>query len=205
METQKIVLFGAVTHEGQRILNEALDRGHYVTVIVTNPQKIKIIHPNLKVEAGDISNRNMTQSIKGHDVVISTYQVNKAPQEHLDSTLSLIDAVKTSGIKRLITLGHPGGNEVELAVPTPTTTEAWKAIAETQYEVLDTFENEKDIQWSYIHYPEIQEAVNKNNRPMIGPQMFVASSDGNHWFHGEKCAENVLNEIECVAEKQGGN
>lgn len=52
METKKIGLFGAASKVGERILKEALSRGHQVTAIVNDPKQITTSHPNLTVVHG---------------------------------------------------------------------------------------------------------------------------------------------------------
>ena len=201
METQKIALFGATTQQGRCILNEALDRGHKVTAFVTDPKKVNIMHPNLKVETADSTNKNdIAGKIKGHDVVISTYHIKSSPQDHLSSTRSILAAAKSSGIKRLVSVGHPGTAEIESASSEPVNPEAWQQIGQVQNDVLKTFEGEKDLHWSYVHYPEIQDAAQKKSKPTVGNEMLVKSVDGEHWFEAEKYAKNILDEAENLLE-----
>ena len=44
---KKIVIIGATGYVGSAILKEALGRGHQVKVIVRNPSKLILTHPNL--------------------------------------------------------------------------------------------------------------------------------------------------------------
>jgi putative NADH-flavin reductase len=201
MEIQNIALFGPATHEGQRILHEALLRGHKVTAFVTDKEKIRTSHARLKMEDRNVKS-DTDKYLKGYDVVINAYNIEGKPHEHLNETLALVNSVKSTGIKRIIALGYPGTREVEPAILVPTTAEEWKAIAETQMDILDYFENEKDICWSYIHYPEVHDAIRKNSKPVLGMQMLAASSVGGRWFHAEKCAENIVNEVELLLKAQ---
>lgn len=52
---KKIVIIGATGYVGSAILKEALGRGHQVKVIVRNPSKLMLTHPNLKVVGGDVT------------------------------------------------------------------------------------------------------------------------------------------------------
>jgi len=46
----KVAIIGASGFIGSAILNEALSRGHEVTAIVRNPEKITITNPHLTVK-----------------------------------------------------------------------------------------------------------------------------------------------------------
>ena len=71
---KKIVLIGASGFVGSAILKEALDRGHKVTAVVRNPEKITRVHKNLEIKQGDVSSaETVTDISKGADVVISAY------------------------------------------------------------------------------------------------------------------------------------
>ena len=70
----KIALIGASGFVGSAVLAEALNRGHYVTAIVRNPDHIRIENPNLKIMKADVlKEEEAEETIKGNDVVISTY------------------------------------------------------------------------------------------------------------------------------------
>ena len=50
---KNVILIGASGFVGSAILNEALYRGHKVTAISPNPEKITVSNPNLTVVKGD--------------------------------------------------------------------------------------------------------------------------------------------------------
>ena len=69
-----ISLFGGTGMIGQRVLREALSRGHKVTAIVRDPAKITEKNPNLTVIRGDIFKlESVLAAANGHDVLISAY------------------------------------------------------------------------------------------------------------------------------------
>src|SRR5690606_36063793 len=68
----KVALVGASGKVGQRLLKELTDRGHSVTAIARNPEKIPAA-PNTTAKKGDIANRQeLAALLKGHDAVISS-------------------------------------------------------------------------------------------------------------------------------------
>ena len=46
----KIVVLGATSPSGKSLVQQALQRGHQVTVLVRNPDKVGASHENLKVK-----------------------------------------------------------------------------------------------------------------------------------------------------------
>ena len=71
---KNVVLIGASGFVGSAILNELLTKGHKVTAIVRNPQKINVENPNLAVIKADVSDTNtLINACKGKDAVISAY------------------------------------------------------------------------------------------------------------------------------------
>lgn len=70
----KIALIGASGFVGTAILKEALDRGHQVSAIVRNPEKITLQHDQLTVVKADVLDaEQVTQAVNGNDAVVSAY------------------------------------------------------------------------------------------------------------------------------------
>lgn len=196
METQKIALLGPTTAIGQQILKEALNRGHKVTAFTEDPKKISTSHPNLKIISGDIKNKNdIGSKMKGHDIIISAYEIKSSPSEHLKTTKNLIDIANTDDIRQIIIMGHPGAPERDTSVPAPKSAEDWKAIAEAQRQVKESLEDTKDIRWSYVHYPEIEMTTSSNKR-QFGDKVLIKSSESEHWVPLKDYSREVINEAE---------
>lgn len=108
----KIALIGATGFVGSAILKEALDRGHEVTAIARNPEKIKTQN-NLTIVKSDVMDSdNLAKVLKGNEVVVSAYNAGWANpdlyNEFLKGSRSIQEAVKKSGVKRLIVNGGAG-------------------------------------------------------------------------------------------------
>jgi putative NADH-flavin reductase len=66
-----VALIGASGRAGSAILKELSDRGHKVTAIARNPEKIAT-RPNVTAKKGDaLDGKNVVTLLKGHDAVIS--------------------------------------------------------------------------------------------------------------------------------------
>src|SRR5678816_1537284 len=69
----KIALIGATGYVGAAILQEALNRGHEVTAIVRNPEKLPA-QPKLHAQKGDVYNEEaVARFVTRHDAVINAF------------------------------------------------------------------------------------------------------------------------------------
>ena len=102
----KVALIGASGQGGSRLLAELSRRGHLVTAIARNPEKIGEL-PGVTAVKGDVFDKaGLAALIKGHDAVISAVHFTAS-----DPKL-LIEAVKESGVKRYFVVGGAGSLEV---------------------------------------------------------------------------------------------
>src|SRR5690349_6178250 len=101
----KVALIGASGNIGSHILSELRARGHDVTAIARNPEKIAAgpgVNP-VRADVGDAT--ALASTLRGHAAVISSVRFrNFEPQ-------TLLTAVKASGVKRLIKVGGAGSLE----------------------------------------------------------------------------------------------
>lgn len=102
----KVALVGASGNAGSRILKELSSRGHSVTAIARNPEKIASL-PGVTAVKGDVlDTASFSALLAGHDAVISSVSfVQIDPQ-------ALIDAIQESGVKRYLVVGGAGSLEV---------------------------------------------------------------------------------------------
>jgi len=71
--TMKLALIGATGFVGSRVLNEALERGHQVTAIVRNIERLPA-HPNMIPRQADVQDfESISSAVAGHDCVICAY------------------------------------------------------------------------------------------------------------------------------------
>ncbi|SKC41655.1 NAD(P)-dependent oxidoreductase [Ohtaekwangia koreensis] len=154
----KIALIGASGFVGSHILKEALDRGHQVTAIVRNPEKITEKHPNLQAKKGDVFNTDeIAKLVSGHDAVISSYNAGwqnpNLYDDFLKGSQAIQEGVKKSGVKRLIVVG--GGGSLEIApgvqlVDTPQFPAEWKSGALAARDYLNIIRKEDALDWTFF-------------------------------------------------------
>lgn len=143
----KIALIGATGRAGSEILKELVRRGHQVTAIVRNPEKVQA-QANVTAKKGDVFDRDgLAALLKGHDAVISSVHfLQSDPQK-------LIDAVKTSGMKRYLVVGGAGSLEVApgvTLVSTPEFPALYKNEATKGGEFLALLRQEKELDWTFL-------------------------------------------------------
>ena len=89
-----IALIGATGFIGSRILAELVSRGHEVTAIVRNPEKVPAL-AGVTAAKGDIFDKDgLASLIAGHEAVISSVHYLASDAQ------ALLGAVKQSGVKR---------------------------------------------------------------------------------------------------------
>ena len=143
----KVVLIGATGNAGSRILAELLRRGHSVTAIVRNPERVPI-GPGVTPKRGDVSDLiALSDQLKGHDAVISAVRFTTS-----DPT-KLIKAVHASGVKRYLVVGGAGSLETASGLKVidgPNFPPAYKPEAAAGVVFLDILRGEKELEWTFL-------------------------------------------------------
>ena len=153
----KIALIGATGFVGSAILKEALERGHEVTAIARNPEKIKAQN-NLTIVKSDVMDSDgLSKILKGNDVVISAYNAGWTNpdlyNDFLKGSRSIQEAVKKSGVKRLIVNGGAGSLFISLGVQvidTPEFPEVFKPGAGAARDYLNELKKEDQLDWTFV-------------------------------------------------------
>ena len=153
----KVALIGASGFVGTAILNELLQRGHIITAIVRNPEKIKKAENIIAVKADVLNESEVADAVKGNDIVISAYNAGWANpnlyNEFLEGSKSIQAGVKKAGVKRLIVIGGAGSlyvaDGVQL-IDTPQFPQEYKAGASAAKDYLNFLKEEKELDWSFL-------------------------------------------------------
>jgi putative NADH-flavin reductase len=112
VEDMKIAVFGATGGTGLPLVEQALEAGHEVVVLVRTPSKMKIKHERLKVIQGDVMHRADVEKVITADIdaVVSVLAPSKdGPKEVLPvGAQHIIDVMKANGVDRLIYMTGAG-------------------------------------------------------------------------------------------------
>jgi putative NADH-flavin reductase len=110
----KLVVIGATRGTGKHVVEQALARGHEVTVLVRDPSKLQA-QPALHVVQGDGRNlADVEKAVRGQDAVITCIGASQLKTaEFLVSTAArpLVEAMKKHGVKRLLLLSTAGAGD----------------------------------------------------------------------------------------------
>jgi len=153
----KIALIGATGFVGSHILSEALNRGHEVIAIARKTDKINE-HEHLTKADVDVKNtEKLAEAVKGNDVVISAFNPGWTNpdiyNEYLEGAKAIQQAVKESGVKRLIVIGGAGSlflNERTRVIDDPNFPEQIKPGATAASEYLEIIKREEDLDWTFF-------------------------------------------------------
>ena len=199
----KIALFGATGTIGQRILQEALRRGHDVTAVARDPSRLAGSQsPRLNAVAGDILDMHaVAATAAGHDAVLSAYGPREeAPQTVVDATRSLIGGLTRAGVKRLVVVGGAGSLEVApgvLLIDAPQFPAAWKGIAVAHADALKVLQTEAGgLDWTYVSPPALIEPGERTGKFRLGDDQLLTDAQGDSRISAEDYAIALLDEVE---------
>jgi uncharacterized protein YbjT (DUF2867 family) len=104
----KLFVIGATGRTGREIIDQALARGHQVTVFVRSPESLKLKDERLTVIKGNaIDEDQLANAMQNHDAVASALgprEVFRPSSLLRDSALATTRAMQHSGVKRLVVL-----------------------------------------------------------------------------------------------------
>jgi uncharacterized protein len=189
----RIAVVGASGNAGSRITAELARRGHTVTAIARNPEKIAV-QANVTAKKGDVLDQaGLARLLAGHDAAISSVHF-------LDSDPArLIEAVSDSKVGRYLVVGGAGSLEVAPGVrlvTTPGFPAQYKAEAEKGAAFLDLLGTEKQLNWTFLSPSALFTAGERTGRFRLGTDQLLTASDGKSWISFEDFAVALADEIE---------
>src|SRR5918997_3699977 len=108
----KIAIFGAAGKVGRHLLDQALERGDEVSVLVRDTSKLTIQrHEGLKVVEGDVLDPGaVDQAVVGTDAVVSALGHTKTSSKDVltEGTKNIVAAMNKHGVRRLVCLTGAG-------------------------------------------------------------------------------------------------
>lgn len=142
-----IALIGASGNAGSRILKELSDRGHQVTAIARNPEKIAQL-PGVTAVKGDVQDgAALAELVRGHDAVVSATRFT-------GTDFSIItDALREAGVSRNLVVGGAASLEVapgQRLLDQPDFPAAYKEEATHGAATLDHLRGLDDLDWTFL-------------------------------------------------------
>ncbi|WP_341898980.1 NAD(P)-dependent oxidoreductase [Ferrovibrio terrae] len=190
----KIALIGATGNIGSRVLTEALSRGHHVTAIVRNPEKVPA-RPGVTAKAGDAHDpAALAPLLAGHDAVVSAVHF-------LASDFSkLLAAVRQSGVKRWLMVGGAGSLEVAPGlklIDAPGFPEIYRAEAAKGGEFLEALKAQAaDLDWSFLSPSAMIVPGERTGKFRLGKDTLLSDAKGDSRISMEDYAIALIDELE---------
>ena len=203
-----IILIGASGFVGSAILEEALNRGHKVTALVRNPEKIQVKNENLTVLAVDATDvEALSKVVAGKDAVISAYNPGwgnpRLYEELLENYPKIIEGVKKAGVQRLLVVGGAGVLYVQpgmrLMDSGTLPAELMPAVNGEGELFLNVLSKENDIDWVYFAPPANLGNMGKGIRTgkyRLGTDTLLVDEKGDSFISVEDYAVAMIDELE---------
>jgi putative NADH-flavin reductase len=194
----KIVLYGASGMIGRRLLSKALGRGHPVTLVVRDRQRITTPKGRVLVVEGDVLDAtSVAAAVKGHDAVLSA--VGPTPEIIAGAARSLIEGLTRAGVKRLVVVGGAGTLEVApgvLLLQTPQSPAEYELVAQAHGTALNTFRQNTTLDWTFVSPAAFIQPGERTGRFQLGGDQLLVDAKGDSRISAEDFAVAFLDEIE---------
>jgi uncharacterized protein len=203
----KIAIIGASGFIGSKITEEALRRGHEVTGIVRNPDRLPS-NPKLKPVGLNLLQRDeLARALAGHDAIVSAWNAAKDGSgpvlydRFVEGHRSIIDAVKKSGVKRFLAVGGAASLKnaegVEfIDTPAAASFEAFKPAMRGVREYYYLLKNEPELDWAYFSPAVMIQPGERTGKFRLGGDRIIADASGASKISVEDYAVAAVDELE---------
>ena len=189
----KIALIGATGNIGSKILNEALNRGHEVTAIVRNTDRLEK-REGVSPQQCDLAQTDkLTKVINGNDAVIISVRHKE------NDVLKVFDACREAGVRRVLVVGGAASLEASPGVrllDTPGFPEEIKVEAQPAADTLDRIRKVTDLDWTFQCPSIIIEPGERTGKFRIGADELLKDEEGNSRISQEDFAVAMIDELE---------
>ena len=152
----KVALIGATGFVGAGVLEELLNRGHEVVVLVRRPEAFTAREHVQLVQADVLNADEVQRAVAGCDAVLSAYNAGwtnpNIYDDFMKGSRAIVQGVKAAGIKRYLVVGGAGSlyvNGLQL-VDSPDFPAFIKPGASAARDMLTELEKETDLDWTLL-------------------------------------------------------
>ncbi|KIC62832.1 NAD(P)-dependent oxidoreductase [Chryseobacterium taiwanense] len=201
----KIVLLAASGQAGRTVLSELISRGHDVTAVLRDIDKLP---ESIKRIQDDLSNIDkIAEIITGADAVVSAFGPAKDPRYFTDEsytdileevTKRIISAVQQSSVKRLIVVGGAGSLWFSPGITVLDSgywPEEYKPIAKSHVKAFAALK-ESVINWTYFSPPMLIQPGVRTGVFRLADDNIIMDGNGRNWISFEDYAVALVNELE---------
>lgn len=195
-----IALFGATGMIGSRIAAEAARRGHRVSALVRQPERVAA-GPNVSAAKADVLDAaSVAAAVRGHDVVASAYA--PPPERVADvqvASRALVDGLRVAGLRRLVVVGGAGSLEIapgKQLVDSESFPAAWKGIALAHRDAFDYYRTVADLDWTCFAPAAMIAPGERTGQFRTGTTTLISDAKGESRISAEDYAVAFVDELE---------
>jgi uncharacterized protein len=189
----KIALIGATGNLGSRILAEARSRGHQVTGIARNVEKLKGSDGVTAKQADLADEKQLADAVRGHDAIVVSVR-------HQDNdVLHAFAAAKAAGVKRVLVVGGAASLEASPGVrllDTPGFPDAIKVEAAPAARALDRIRQEQSLDWTFVSPSIMLVPGQRTGKFRLGGDQVLKDEKGDSRISYEDLAVAIIDELE---------
>lgn len=200
-----VLLIGATGFVGSAVLNELVSRGHKVTAVARNVEKVAKSEL-VDVVKEDVANVDAIAKLaEGKDAIISAYNPGWTNSDIAtlisENYPKILSAAKKSGVERLLIVGGagtlfcaPGLRVVDSgAIPE----EIMGGVRPLGDFYLNTLMNENDIDWVFFSPAGVfDQQGKKTGNYRLGKDDLIVDAEGNSHISVQDYADAMVNELE---------
>ena len=200
-----VLLIGATGFVGSAVLNELVSRGHKVTAVVRNIEKVAK-GELLDAVKEDVANVDAIAKLaEGKDAIISAYNPGWTNPDIAtlisENYPKILSAAKKSGVERLLIVGGagtlfcaPGLRVVDSgAIPE----EIMGGVRPLGDFYLNTLMNENEIDWVFFSPAGVfDQQGKKTGSYRLGKDDLIVDAEGNSHISVQDYADAMVNELE---------
>ena len=200
-----VLLIGATGFVGSAVLNELVSRGHKVTAVVRNIEKVAK-GELLDAVKEDVANVDAIAKLaEGKDAIISAYNPGWTNPDIAtlisENYPKILSAAKKSGVERLLIVGGagtlfcaPGLRVVDSgAIPE----EIMGGVRPLGDFYLNKLMNENDIDWVFFSPAGVfDQQGKKTGNYRLGKDDLIVDAEGNSHISVQDYADAMVNELE---------
>lgn len=199
----KITVLGAAGNIGRQIVNEALSRGHTVTAVVRNPERVNEFPKGTNAQTGDASVvDDIVRLSAGQDLVINaTRSVTSSIEEVVMVTETIMEGLARTGTRLLViggaaSLTVPGTDGKKVIDMPKYLPPSLRYIGEASFAQYEACRLEQRVNWSYLCPPADLKPGERSGQYRLGRDELVVDDQNRSTLSIKDLAVVALDEAE---------